>query len=220
MEQGKILITILIIVLVLVILAGGGYYLYYAGYLDGLLGRSEAEPVVVEQVSVTDVVLNENANVETNENANENLNVNGLANENVNAPLNANTNINANANVPANTNAPTGQIELTKVTYNECFFLSETSATCGTKTIFFAQELGREQLDDEDADGIPDILETLFGTTISLEDSDKDGYGDMEEILNGYNPLGTGDVVFAATTTEQWVEMNADDIAAAGIILP
>ena len=52
MQQGKVLITVLIIVLVLVILGGGGYYLYYAGYLDGLLGREEPQPAVVEEVAL------------------------------------------------------------------------------------------------------------------------------------------------------------------------
>ncbi|MBU0731372.1 hypothetical protein KKC88_00660 [Patescibacteria group bacterium] len=207
-QQGKTLIIVLIVVLVLVILGGVGYYAYYAGYLDGLLGRTEPEPVVVEQVSVTDEIV-----VPLNTNANANANANGNTNENMNA--------NANTNAPLNTNQPAaGVVELTAVTYNDCFFLAESSATCGTKTIFFVRELGTEQLVDTDKDGIPDILEELFGTKVNAVDSDNDTYGDMEEILNGFNPAGTGEIVFEAKDGKQWVEMFKDKIESVGIILP
>ena len=184
-QQGKTLTIVLIVVLVLVILGGVGYYLYYAGYLDGLLGREQAQPVEVEQVSVTDVIVE---NVNTSLSANENVNVNEDANANTNAALNTNaeTNVNADANANTNTSAATGTVQLTKVTYNDCFFLAESSATCGTRTVFFVRELASEQMEDTDKDGIPDLLEQIFGTKVDAADTDNDTYGDMEEILNVY----------------------------------
>lgn len=42
---------------------------------------------------------------------------------------------------------------------------------------------------DEDNDGLADNLETSLGTDGKKSDTDGDGYGDKQEILNGYNPL-------------------------------
>lgn len=45
---------------------------------------------------------------------------------------------------------------------------------------------------DSDGDGLFDDEEVVLGTSIHLEDSDNDGHGDLVEIKNFYNPLGTG----------------------------
>lgn len=45
---------------------------------------------------------------------------------------------------------------------------------------------------DADGDGVPDFLEKMIGTNVSSQDNDGDGYDDLDEILNGYNPLGSG----------------------------
>lgn len=42
---------------------------------------------------------------------------------------------------------------------------------------------------DNDQDGLPDYIEKVLGTDINNSDTDGDGYGDFEEIKNGYNPL-------------------------------
>ena len=43
---------------------------------------------------------------------------------------------------------------------------------------------------DSDQDGLPDYIEKVLGTNANNSDTDGDGYGDFEEIKNGYNPLG------------------------------
>lgn len=45
---------------------------------------------------------------------------------------------------------------------------------------------------DSDNDGLPDDLETIYGTDPQNPDTDGDSYNDAQEIENGYNPLGTG----------------------------
>jgi len=45
---------------------------------------------------------------------------------------------------------------------------------------------------DTDGDGLSDIFEDALGTDKTKVDSDGDGYTDKIEIMNGYNPLGTG----------------------------
>lgn len=45
---------------------------------------------------------------------------------------------------------------------------------------------------DSDNDGLYDEEEILFGSSIFLSDSDGDGYDDLSEIRNNYNPSGTG----------------------------
>jgi len=42
---------------------------------------------------------------------------------------------------------------------------------------------------DADQDGLTDYLEKIIGTDSGRLDTDGDGYGDMDEIKNGYNPL-------------------------------
>lgn len=45
---------------------------------------------------------------------------------------------------------------------------------------------------DADGDGLTDEIEKRLNTNPGLADTDGDGYSDNEEILNGYNPLGSG----------------------------
>jgi len=45
---------------------------------------------------------------------------------------------------------------------------------------------------DNDSDGIPNGVESWYGTNLNSADSDDDGYEDYAEIDNCYDPLGTG----------------------------
>ncbi len=45
---------------------------------------------------------------------------------------------------------------------------------------------------DQDNDGLPDRAEALFGSDPLKNDSDNDGYGDAQELEQGYNPNGPG----------------------------
>jgi len=42
---------------------------------------------------------------------------------------------------------------------------------------------------DADKDGLPDYMEKIIGTDADNSDTDGDGYDDLEEIKNGYDPL-------------------------------
>ncbi|OGF26246.1 hypothetical protein A2303_03550 [Candidatus Falkowbacteria bacterium RIFOXYB2_FULL_47_14] len=57
---------------------------------------------------------------------------------------------------------------------------------------------------DGDYDGLSDIEETLLGTNKDSGDSDGDGYGDLPELLNLYNPAGTGLLVIN-TSIERYI---------------
>ncbi len=45
---------------------------------------------------------------------------------------------------------------------------------------------------DTDADGLPDYIETVYGTDPNNPDTDGDGYKDGEEVESGYDPLLSG----------------------------
>lgn len=45
---------------------------------------------------------------------------------------------------------------------------------------------------DADGDGLTDKEEGLFSSNSGVNDSDGDGYSDLSEIVNGYNPAGEG----------------------------
>ncbi|MCK5460021.1 DKNYY domain-containing protein, partial [Candidatus Parcubacteria bacterium] len=45
---------------------------------------------------------------------------------------------------------------------------------------------------DDDNDGLSLYFESAFGTNKNSSDSDGDGFDDKNEILNGYNPVGSG----------------------------
>jgi len=47
---------------------------------------------------------------------------------------------------------------------------------------------------DSDGDGLPDNLEIALGSDSFNKDSDGDGFNDYEEVLNGYNPIGSGKI--------------------------
>jgi hypothetical protein len=49
---------------------------------------------------------------------------------------------------------------------------------------------------DYDKDGLRNDLENALGTNPRLADSDRDGYSDRTELINGYNPLGKGRLLF------------------------
>lgn len=54
------------------------------------------------------------------------------------------------------------------------------------------EEVKKDEADkklDTDQDGLPDYMEKIFGTDPGKVDTDGDGYGDLAEIKNGYNPL-------------------------------
>jgi hypothetical protein len=46
--------------------------------------------------------------------------------------------------------------------------------------------------EDADEDGLSDMVEYALGTDPNKPDSDGDGYDDRREILNGFNPAGSG----------------------------
>lgn len=55
---------------------------------------------------------------------------------------------------------------------------------------------------DSDSDGLPDAIEKVLGAYMTKADTDGDGFNDLEEIKNGYNPLVAGGS--GKYTQEQW----------------
>lgn len=48
---------------------------------------------------------------------------------------------------------------------------------------------------DSDNDGLNDGEEELLGSNINIRDSDNDGYSDFQELMNLYNPIGSGQLL-------------------------
>jgi len=61
---------------------------------------------------------------------------------------------------------------------------------------------------DSDQDGLNDSLENAIGTDYLKSDTDGDGYNDQDEILNNYNPLGSGKI----NIDKNFVEKNLGKI--------
>lgn len=76
--------------------------------------------------------------------------------------------------------AENGQWKLSKETWKS---LDSTSSN---------GELGSAQ--DDDQDGLSNEEETALGTNSKSSDSDGDGFTDLAELNNGYNPTGTGKI--------------------------
>jgi hypothetical protein len=53
-------------------------------------------------------------------------------------------------------------------------------------------EADKVSQDDSDNDGLPNILETLFGTDAGKADTDGDGFSDVDELKAGTDPTGPG----------------------------
>lgn len=68
-----------------------------------------------------------------------------------------------------------------------------------------AEEVEINKNSDTDKDGLPDYLEKVIGTGESNPDTDGDGYDDLAEIKNGYDPLG--DKKF---TDEEWDDVKEE----------
>jgi len=49
---------------------------------------------------------------------------------------------------------------------------------------------------DTDKDGLSDVVEGALGTDPAKDDTNANTYKDKQEILNGYNPIGSGKLVF------------------------
>lgn len=160
------IIIAVIIIAVLAILGGAGFLIYTN------LPSDETQQVVDQgQVNANaNVNAVANANANTNKNANANSNANKNSNENENENSNNNENENANTNDNENTNSNSN---------------SNTNANTNTSAEV-------EMAEDEDIDGLTLEEEKLYGTEIDKPDTDKDGFKDGSEIINGYNPAGEG----------------------------
>jgi hypothetical protein len=67
--------------------------------------------------------------------------------------------------------------------------LTATNTASATATI---TENNFKVAPDQDQDGLSDQEETIIGTDSDKKDSDGDGYNDLAELNNFYNPAGTG----------------------------
>ena len=167
------------------------------------------------------LLTNENENENANANSNVNFNVNLNSNKNTNSNLNSNTNknTNSNSNLNSNTNSNTNQSVYDEEQFNECFFLAATSASCKYKAGVFLVEYDQYNSEDADDDEVADIWEDILGLDPDKADTDGDGFNDGEEILNGYNPFGAGEIQFIYEDTIEWVEENEAKIEMAGVHL-
>lgn len=119
-------------------------------------------------------VVNENVNAAANDNKNDNANTttNSVVNIDVNSSSNANTNTGPIANLFPDTN-------------------SSTNTVMNVNTI----STGR----DTDSDQLTDIEEAIYGTSITVADTDKDSYADGQEVRAGFDPRSNNKLESAST---------------------
>lgn len=58
---------------------------------------------------------------------------------------------------------------------------------------------------DTDLDGLHDFIEDSYGTDKNKKDTDGDGYNDGDEVKNGYNPLGNGQLNIDSSFTQKQI---------------
>lgn len=58
---------------------------------------------------------------------------------------------------------------------------------------------------DDDADGLPNLVENYYGSSNTSNDSDDDGYEDADEVKNGYDPAGPGKLPY----NDIWYSYNS-----------
>ena len=118
--------------------------------------------ILVVIVVIGGIIFFTSQNVDTSDN-----NQVAVKNENTNTNVNTNQNENLNINTNVNTNVNTNQNENTNTNEN----------------------IEQPQALDADNDGLSYEEELVFSTNPNLEDTDKDGYKDGQEISSLYNPL-------------------------------
>lgn len=94
--------------------------------------------------------------------------------------ININTNSNDNQNLNLNLN-----IQNTNELVNQ---------NTNQPNLNFNPNANTNQHIDTDNDGLTDSKEMEYGTDINNPDTDGDGFTDGDEVLNGYNPLGEGEL--------------------------
>ncbi|OGL77184.1 hypothetical protein A3J43_00160 [Candidatus Uhrbacteria bacterium RIFCSPHIGHO2_12_FULL_54_23] len=66
---------------------------------------------------------------------------------------------------------------------------------------------------DTDRDGLSDLEESAYHTSIYAADSDGDGMNDGDEVTNGRNPLGEGPLPARAAAQQRGADRDHDDLA-------
>jgi hypothetical protein len=73
---------------------------------------------------------------------------------------------------------------------------------------------------DTDSDNLTDLEENLIGSSSVNADSDKDGFKDGDEIINGYNPLVSGSSATAKLEVANFIKIVKTDFSDDNFSLP
>jgi len=176
---------IIIALIIILLLAGAGATYYFLIYSKQEADQNNNEAVDTELNSNSAAMDNQNENKAlVNSNTNQVsplINVNSLAvnqtttNSNVNRAVNNNVNT---VNTAANTNSTANQNAVQNSN-------SSFGGNINTNAASYSS--------DDDIDGIPQSIEEAWYQTNPLaSDSDNDGYSDLDELKNCYNPNGSG----------------------------
>lgn len=195
-SKASIIIIIVIVIAVVAILAGAGYLVYIN------MPKKDTTNTNINAENSNSAV-NTNSNLNSNQNSNVNANANKNTNKNLNSNKNSNTNTdNSNSNLNSNSNA---------------------NANVNTNTNTYKPVI--KMLDDADSDSLTNAEETLYNSQNDKPDSDADGYLDGEELMNGYNPNGSGKLAdtnvvktysnsnngYAVLYPTTWIEQNLEE---------
>jgi len=96
------------------------------------------------------------------------------------------------ANNNENTVITVATTSITATTTPDILELATSTENINSEEADQSSNMELPPLVDFDGDGLLDDEESVLGTEINLTDSDNDGYTDLAEINNGYNPLGSG----------------------------
>ena len=69
---------------------------------------------------------------------------------------------------------------------------AQTESTASSTATSSIREIDFNQATDSDKDGLSDLREEALGLDPHNPDTDGDGYLDGVEVVNGYNPKGSG----------------------------
>ncbi|MCH7492373.1 hypothetical protein IID19_02135 [Patescibacteria group bacterium] len=182
-------LVVAIAIIVILILGVAGYFAYqkYGGTNQASI-NNENTSAVTTNTSITNNTNNTNNNTALNSN----ITLNSNFNTNI-------SNLSTNLNTILNTNIDLNNINL--------------FTNSNTNTLININEIPTSV--DSDLDGLTDVEEALFGTSVSLADTDGDNFSDGQEVLNGYNPNGPG--LLEDSTT---VRLYSDSVDGYSLLYP
>ncbi|PLX20664.1 hypothetical protein C0584_05490 [Candidatus Parcubacteria bacterium] len=169
------IILVLGSVFLLIILAGAYYYFVAAGNKQAMSPQNAN-------------------NIERDNKQNNSQVAEGLENSEPEEKMNENEMNDEQSNPEESAEDPADEVEEENISEDEIEVGEPEELLEESDTEPIEDDLPEINIVDSDMDGLSSKEEQLAGTSDGFADTDKDGFNDLAEMLNGYNPTGEGEL--------------------------